>query len=118
MWYAEIVLSATNIISACIYVGTSPMGLVGLTAKEGDANDYVKDYSSHNYPRPLAPTIWPLFWATTILPLRSNLMLLKSLLLLGKTTSQLGRDQLRCVTVHWLIGLSKAFGDGHDLFVV
>jgi hypothetical protein len=27
------------------------MSLVGLTAVEGDANDYVKDYCSHNYPQ-------------------------------------------------------------------
>ncbi|KAG0155276.1 hypothetical protein PDIDSM_851 [Penicillium digitatum] len=44
-------LSATDLISAGVYFGTSPMNLVGLTAKEGDANDYVKDYCSHNYPQ-------------------------------------------------------------------
>ncbi|KAJ6089810.1 hypothetical protein N7467_005026 [Penicillium canescens] len=44
-------LSASDIISAGVYFGTSPMSLVGLTAKEGDANDYVKDYCSHNYPQ-------------------------------------------------------------------
>lgn len=27
------------------------MSIVGLTATEGDANDYVKDYCSHNYPQ-------------------------------------------------------------------
>lgn len=27
------------------------MSVVGLTAKEGGANDYVKDYCSHNYPQ-------------------------------------------------------------------
>lgn len=27
------------------------MSLVGLTAREGDANVYVKDYCSHNYPQ-------------------------------------------------------------------
>ncbi|OQD87766.1 hypothetical protein PENANT_c005G05608 [Penicillium antarcticum] len=44
-------LSASDIISAGVYFGTSPMSLVGLTATEGDANDYVKDYCSHNYPQ-------------------------------------------------------------------
>ncbi|KAJ5283932.1 hypothetical protein N7505_001912 [Penicillium chrysogenum] len=44
-------LSATDIISAGVYFGTSPMSLVGLTAREGDANVYVKDYCSHNYPQ-------------------------------------------------------------------
>lgn len=44
-------LSASDIISAGVYFGTSPMSLVGLTAKEGDANEYVKDYCSHNYPQ-------------------------------------------------------------------
>jgi hypothetical protein len=44
-------LSASDIISAGVYFGTSPMSLVGLTAKEGNANDYVKDYCSHNYPQ-------------------------------------------------------------------
>ncbi|KAJ5420584.1 hypothetical protein N7465_003103 [Penicillium sp. CMV-2018d] len=44
-------LSATGIISAGVYFGTSPMSLVGLTAKEGDADEYVKDYCSHNYPQ-------------------------------------------------------------------
>lgn len=27
------------------------MSLVSLTAKEGDADEYVKDYCSHNYPQ-------------------------------------------------------------------
>ncbi|KAF7595496.1 hypothetical protein BBP40_005832 [Aspergillus hancockii] len=44
-------LSATDIISAGVYFGTSPMGIAGLTAVEGDANKYVKDYCSHNYPQ-------------------------------------------------------------------
>ncbi|CDM30448.1 CAZyme family GH79 [Penicillium roqueforti] len=44
-------LSATDIISAGVYFGTSPMSLASLTAKESDANDYVKDYCSHNYPQ-------------------------------------------------------------------
>ncbi|CAG8945362.1 unnamed protein product [Penicillium salamii] len=44
-------LSASDIISAGVYFGTSPMSLVGLTAKEGDSNAYVKDYCSHNYPQ-------------------------------------------------------------------
>ncbi|KAJ5926689.1 hypothetical protein N7516_008462 [Penicillium verrucosum] len=44
-------LSATDIISAGVYFGTSPMSLVGLTAKEGDADKYVKYYCSHNYPQ-------------------------------------------------------------------
>ncbi|KGO36823.1 Acetolactate synthase, large subunit, biosynthetic [Penicillium expansum] len=44
-------LSATDIISAGVYFGTSPMSLVSLTEKEGDADDYVKDYCSHNYPQ-------------------------------------------------------------------
>ncbi|KAF7523279.1 hypothetical protein PCG10_006683 [Penicillium crustosum] len=44
-------LSTTEIISAGVYFGTSPMSLVSLTAKEGDADEYVKDYCSHNYPQ-------------------------------------------------------------------
>lgn len=44
-------LSASDIISAGVYFGTSPMSLVSLTAKEGDSNAYVKDYCSHNYPQ-------------------------------------------------------------------
>ena len=44
-------LSASDVISAGVYFGTSPMSIVGLTAQEGSANDYVKDYCSHNYPQ-------------------------------------------------------------------
>ncbi|KAJ5950919.1 uncharacterized protein N7479_009332 [Penicillium vulpinum] len=44
-------LSATDIISAGVYFGTSPMSIASLAAKEGDANDYVKEYCSHNYPQ-------------------------------------------------------------------
>ncbi|KAL2823214.1 hypothetical protein BDW59DRAFT_180787 [Aspergillus cavernicola] len=44
-------LSATEIISAGVYFGTSPMSIQGLSAVEGDANSYVKDYCSHNYPQ-------------------------------------------------------------------
>ncbi|KAJ5211519.1 uncharacterized protein N7498_003165 [Penicillium cinerascens] len=44
-------LSTSDLISAGVYFGTSPMSIVGLTAKEGSANDYVKDYCSHNYPQ-------------------------------------------------------------------
>lgn len=44
-------LSTTNIISAGVFFGTSPMSIAGLAAKEGDANQYVKDYCSHNYPQ-------------------------------------------------------------------
>ena len=44
-------LSASDIISAGVYFGTSPMSLAGLTTKEGNANAYVKDYCSHNYPQ-------------------------------------------------------------------
>jgi hypothetical protein len=38
-------------ISAGVYFGTSPMSIAGLTAAEGSANSYVKDYCSHNYPQ-------------------------------------------------------------------
>ena len=44
-------LSATDIISAGVYFGTSPMSIQGLIEQEGDANKYVKDYCSHNYPQ-------------------------------------------------------------------
>ena len=44
-------LSASNLISAGVYFGTSPMSIKALTAAEGDANAYVKDYCSHNYPQ-------------------------------------------------------------------
>ena len=44
-------LSATNIISAGVYFSTSPMSIQALAAAEGDANAYVKDYCSHNYPQ-------------------------------------------------------------------
>lgn len=44
-------LSASDIISAGVYFGTSPMSLASLTAKEGNSNAYVKDYCSHNYPQ-------------------------------------------------------------------
>ncbi|KPM35796.1 hypothetical protein AK830_g10777 [Neonectria ditissima] len=44
-------LSSSNIISAGVYFYNSPMSIVGLTAVEGNANSYVKDYCSHNYPQ-------------------------------------------------------------------
>ena len=44
-------LSAASIISAGVYFGTSPMSIQALAATEGDANTYVKDYCSHNYPQ-------------------------------------------------------------------
>ncbi|KAH7176813.1 hypothetical protein EDB81DRAFT_675770 [Dactylonectria macrodidyma] len=44
-------LSATNIFSAGVYFYTSPMSIQGLSAVEGNANTYVKDYCSHNYPQ-------------------------------------------------------------------
>src|SRR5690349_14790815 len=44
-------LSKSNIISAGVYFGTSPMSIQALTAAEGAANSYVKDYCSHNYPQ-------------------------------------------------------------------
>ena len=44
-------LSATDLVSAGVYFGTSPMSIAGLTAKEGNANSFVKDYCSHNYPQ-------------------------------------------------------------------
>ncbi|OJI95828.1 hypothetical protein ASPVEDRAFT_48145 [Aspergillus versicolor CBS 583.65] len=44
-------LSATEIISAGVYFGTSPMSIQELIQEEGDANSYVKDYCSHNYPQ-------------------------------------------------------------------
>lgn len=52
-WQDEVFgnLSIENIASAGVYFGTSPETIVGLTAAEGDANNYVKDYCSHNYPQ-------------------------------------------------------------------
>ncbi|KAJ5715869.1 beta-glucuronidase [Penicillium malachiteum] len=52
-WQEEVCgnLSSTDIISAGVYFGTSPESIQGLTAVEGDANVYVKDYCSHNYPQ-------------------------------------------------------------------
>ncbi|KAJ5090785.1 hypothetical protein N7532_009469 [Penicillium argentinense] len=44
-------LSATDIISAGVYFGTSPMSVASLATTEGDSNEYVKDYCSHNYPQ-------------------------------------------------------------------
>ncbi|KAL2855385.1 hypothetical protein BJY01DRAFT_257082 [Aspergillus pseudoustus] len=44
-------LSVTDIISAGVYFGTSPMSIQGLGAVEGDANEYVAEYCSHNYPQ-------------------------------------------------------------------
>ncbi|KAF7553526.1 hypothetical protein G7Z17_g3530 [Cylindrodendrum hubeiense] len=44
-------LSTSNIISAGVYFYTSPMSIQGLSAVEGNANNYVKDYCSHNYPQ-------------------------------------------------------------------
>ncbi|KAH8883084.1 hypothetical protein GQ53DRAFT_664796 [Thozetella sp. PMI_491] len=44
-------LSASGIISAGTFFGTSPMSIAGLSAAEGDANSFVKEYSSHNYPQ-------------------------------------------------------------------
>ncbi|KAL4920604.1 hypothetical protein BDW62DRAFT_198903 [Aspergillus aurantiobrunneus] len=44
-------LSAADIISAGVYFGTSPMSIQELIQVEGDANRYVKDYCSHNYPQ-------------------------------------------------------------------
>ncbi|KAJ5712399.1 beta-glucuronidase [Penicillium malachiteum] len=53
LWQEEVCgnLSSTDIISAGVYFGTSPETIQGLTAVEGDANVYVKDYCSHNYPQ-------------------------------------------------------------------
>ncbi|CAK3924095.1 glycoside hydrolase family 79 [Lecanosticta acicola] len=42
-------LSKTDIISAGVYFGTTGFNIQGLTALEGDSNQYVKDYCSHNY---------------------------------------------------------------------
>lgn len=52
-WQDEVFgnLSIENIASAGVYFGTSPESIVGLTAVEGNANDNVKDYCSHNYPQ-------------------------------------------------------------------
>lgn len=44
-------LSTSNLISAGVFFGTSPMSIAGLTSVEGDANAYVKSYCSHNYPQ-------------------------------------------------------------------
>ncbi|KAL2814146.1 Six-hairpin glycosidase-like protein [Aspergillus granulosus] len=44
-------LSVTELISAGVYFGTSPMSIQGLGAVEGDANQYVAEYCSHNYPQ-------------------------------------------------------------------
>ncbi|KAJ5669430.1 hypothetical protein N7462_010500 [Penicillium macrosclerotiorum] len=52
-WQDEVCgnLSTTNVISAGVYFGTSPMSIAGLTADEGTSNNYVKTYCSHNYPQ-------------------------------------------------------------------
>ncbi|KAL4771977.1 hypothetical protein BDW60DRAFT_222873 [Aspergillus nidulans var. acristatus] len=44
-------LSMTDLISAGVYFGTSPMSIQALSQEEGEANVYVKEYSSHNYPQ-------------------------------------------------------------------
>ncbi|KAE8372411.1 hypothetical protein BDV26DRAFT_100337 [Aspergillus bertholletiae] len=44
-------LSASSLISAGVYFGTSPMSIAGLSSVEDAANDLVKDYCSHNYPQ-------------------------------------------------------------------
>ncbi|KAL4998650.1 Six-hairpin glycosidase-like protein [Aspergillus recurvatus] len=44
-------LSVTDLVSAGVYFGTSPMSIQGLSQEEGEANVYVKEYSSHNYPQ-------------------------------------------------------------------
>ncbi|KAH7210505.1 hypothetical protein BKA60DRAFT_464105 [Fusarium oxysporum] len=44
-------LSVSNLISAGVFFGTSPMSIAGLTAAEGQANSYVRQYCSHNYPQ-------------------------------------------------------------------
>ena len=44
-------MSTTDIISAGVYFGTTPMNIAGLAADEGNSNEYVKDYCSHNYPQ-------------------------------------------------------------------
>ncbi|KNG88144.1 hypothetical protein ANOM_003351 [Aspergillus nomiae NRRL 13137] len=44
-------LSASGLISAGVYFGTSPMSITGLSSAEGEADDLVKDYCSHNYPQ-------------------------------------------------------------------
>ncbi len=44
-------LSASNLISAGVFFGTSPMSIAGLSAVEGSAGTLAKDYCSHNYPQ-------------------------------------------------------------------
>ncbi|KAM5387014.1 hypothetical protein ACJZ2D_000307 [Fusarium nematophilum] len=44
-------LSASGLISAGVFFGTSPMSIKGLTAVEGNGNANVKYYCSHNYPQ-------------------------------------------------------------------
>lgn len=44
-------LSTSDLISAGVFFGTSPMSIVGLSAVEGNSNEYVKYYCSHNYPQ-------------------------------------------------------------------
>jgi len=44
-------LSQTDIISAGVYFSTGSFSISGLTAAEGDSNQYVKHYCSHNYPQ-------------------------------------------------------------------
>lgn len=44
-------LSTTDLISAGVFFGTSPMSISGLSAAEGSAKTYVHDYCSHNYPQ-------------------------------------------------------------------
>lgn len=44
-------LSTTNLVSAGVYFGTGAPNIQGLAAAEGSAIQYVKDFSSHNYPQ-------------------------------------------------------------------
>ncbi|KAE8336550.1 hypothetical protein BDV24DRAFT_178432 [Aspergillus arachidicola] len=44
-------LSTSDLISAGVYFGTSPMSISGLSSFEDEVNDLVKDYCSHNYPQ-------------------------------------------------------------------
>ena len=44
-------LSSTDLISAGVYFGTSPMSIQALATAEGTSSTYVKDYCSHNYPQ-------------------------------------------------------------------
>ncbi|CAG9997128.1 unnamed protein product [Clonostachys byssicola] len=76
-------LSTDALISAGVYFGTAPMSINGLTATEGDANRYVKQYCSHNYPQSKGTADLPKLMghssiATQIAPFKAEIAAAKS----------------------------------------